>query len=150
MKSAAVAATLIFVMASGCAPPPTVLTVDNSAELRALLRGPATGEDVEAFTDEHKQDLIRFDGVVVDVNHSAGGSIVGESWINVMAGKASDSEHTGPVFQIRWIDRPGNPAIYDFEKGDNVRVSGGVGALDPYDDVVYILDGEEKGGLTHR
>lgn len=145
---------IVVVMAAGCAAPNTTreapLTVENSSEFGALLRGPATGKSVDAFTEKHSGDFVKVDGVVVGAYYE--GRV--EAWIDVRAGDASSAELSGPVFRASWVQYAGNfpenRAVYGFKKGDKVRVLARLGALDPYEDVVYILDGEAKGALTHR
>src|SRR5690606_38335391 len=48
------------------------LTVQNSPELAELLTGPADGQSVEAFAQEHAGELIEFDGSIGAMNNHDG------------------------------------------------------------------------------
>ncbi|WP_436690012.1 DUF4839 domain-containing protein [Geodermatophilus sp. CPCC 205506] len=125
-----------------------VLTVENNPELAALLSGPATGDNVNAFSQKYRVQVVEFDGFVADVyinprEHN------GESTINVMAGDAGDSTHNGPVFQLGWYGH--ESPLEDFSEGDNVRVTALVGAVygfEPHQ--FFLVEGEGVASLTRR
>lgn len=113
-----------------------VLTVENNAELAALLSGPATGKSVDAFSEKYRVQVIQFDGFVADVyinprEHN------GESTITVMAGDASASRHTGPAFELGWYGH--ESPLEKFTKGANVRVTALVGAVYEFDPHQFFL-----------
>lgn len=128
-------------------PTDEVLTVENNADLAALLHGPATGKDVEAFSEEYRIKTVEFEGLVADIyinprEHH------GTSTINVMGGDANDPNHTGPVFQLSWYghEDPKEKLV----KGDNVRVRASVGIVNEFDPHQFYLVDEGVNALEPR
>lgn len=125
-----------------------VLTVENNADLAALLSGPATGESVNAFSEKYRVETIAFDGFVADLyinprEHN------GKSTIDVMAGDAHDPEHTGPVFQLSWYGH--DSPLEEFSKGDNVRVTALVGMVYEFEPhQFFLVEDEGTDALTPR
>ncbi|MGW4482115.1 DUF4839 domain-containing protein [Rhodococcus triatomae] len=124
-----------------------VLTVENNADLAALLHGPATGGAVEAFSEKYRMKTVEFEGFVADMyinpreHHGA-------STINVMAGDADDPNHTGPVFQLSWYGH--EDPKEKLAMGDNVRVRASVGMVYEFDPHQFYLVDEEVNGLEPR
>lgn len=121
-----------------------LLTVENCTELAALLRGPATGASVKAFSEKYvsKNYEIEFDAFVADVyinprEHN------GASTIDLMAGNAADPKHTGPVFQFSWYGH--DSPLEKFSKGKNVRVRGDVGIVYEFEPYQFYLVEPEAG-----
>jgi len=119
------------------------LTVENNAELAALLAGPPVGPDVIAFSEKYRTKRVEFDAVVTDIYINPRESN-GTSTINVMAGSASDPQPTGPVFQLSWIGQ--DSPLKQFAVGANVRVTALVGTIYEFDPYQFYL--VEDGGST--
>lgn len=152
----------LLAMFAGCAAPASdqagvastqpddsgALTVQNNADLAALLSGPSTGKSVEAFSEKYRVTTVEFDGFVSDVyinprDHN------GASTIDVMAGDASDLTHTGPVFQLSWYGH--ESPMEKFAKGDNVHVTALVGMVYEFDPhQFFLVEDEEATALTQR
>lgn len=124
-----------------------VLTVENNADLAALLHGPATGEAVEAFSEKYRMKTVEFEGFVADMYINPR-EYHGESTINVMAGDADDPNHTGPVFQLGWYGH--EDPKEKLAMGDNVRVRATVGMVYEFDPHQFYLVDEGVNGLEPR
>lgn len=161
MRRIALLVTLLAMLA-GCAAPAAdqtdadpkksddsrVVTVENNAELAALLSGPATGETVNAFSEKYRVQVVEFDGFVAEVYINPRESN-GQSTIKVMAGDASDSTHTGPVFQLGWYGH--DSPLEKFTKSDNVRVKALVGAVYEFEPhQFFLVEDEGTTGLARR
>ncbi|GBF17600.1 hypothetical protein Br6_05007 [Rhodococcus sp. Br-6] len=132
---------------SSADPTDKVLTVENNADLAALLHGPATGKAVEAFSEKYRSKTVEFKGFVADIyinprEHH------GQSTINVMAGDANDPTHTGPVFQLSWYGH--EDPKEKLAKGDNVRVRASVGIVYKFDPHQFYLLDEGANALEPR
>jgi len=128
-------------------PEPDVLTVENNADLAAVLAGPKRGPKVEAFSEKYGTKEVEFDAYVtgLDLNPR---EALGESTISLRAGDAKDKTHTGPVFELGWYGH--DSPMEKFPKGTNVRVRAMVGVTYEFEPYQFFLVDEESDALTAR
>ncbi|WEG08606.1 DUF4839 domain-containing protein [Microbacterium horticulturae] len=119
------------------------LTVDNSEDLASLLSGPADGQSVEKFAEEHAGQVIEFDGNIAAM--APHGSYTTRYDILIANGDYSE-EHSngGPNFQYRDVnvtnDLHFTGKVPDtIGIGDNVHVVARVGQYEE-DTLLFLLE----------
>lgn len=130
-------------------PPPTHsepderLTVENNADLAALLSGTATGGDiVEAFAAKYKGRIIEFDGSIGAMNNHADYKTRYD--ILISAGDYSETKAQGPNFQFRDVglsdlNLTGSPVPDYIGKRDNLHVVARVREFQSFQEL-FLLD----------
>ncbi|MEV8172671.1 DUF4839 domain-containing protein [Microbacterium sp. NPDC077486] len=119
----------------------TPLTIENNADLAALLTGPAEGPTVEAFAQKYSGQLIEFDGAIGAMNNHEGYTTRYD--ILIVSGDYSETHSNGgPSFQFRDVnitndlhltdDSPGTIGV-----GDNVRV---IARVESFEDPLFQLE----------
>lgn len=104
----------------------TPLTVENNADLAALLTGPAEGPTVEAFVQKYAGQLIEFDGAIGAMNNHEGYTTRYD--ILIVSGDYSETHSNGgPSFQFRDVNITNDLHLTDDSPdtigvGDNVHV----------------------------
>ena len=112
----------------------TPLTVENNADLAALLAGPQDGPTVEAFAQKYAGQLIEFDGAIGAMNNHEGYTTRYD--IMIVNGDYSETHSNGgPSFQFRDVNITNDLHLTDDSPdtigvGDNVHVIARVGSLD--------------------
>ncbi|MFJ6377120.1 DUF4839 domain-containing protein [Pseudarthrobacter oxydans] len=119
------------------------LTVENSADLAALLSGTATGgEIVENFAAKYKGRIIEFDGSIGAMNNHADYKTRYD--ILISAGDYSETKAQGPNFQFRDVgisdlNLTGSPIPDYIGKRDNLHVVARVGEFESFQEL-FLLD----------
>jgi len=105
---------------------PKPLTRDDSADFAALLAGPAFGDEVQAFVDDHHLDTVSFDGYISYMLDSDSYSY---STGDVVAGDPGDPP-TGPTFRFTPLALSEESPIQrgDLQVGLRVRVTAVIGS----------------------
>lgn len=121
---------------------PSILTVENSPELVALLTGPTDGESVAAFARAHAGDVIQFDGAIAAMNNHDGYSTRYD--ILISYGDYSETQSFGgPNFQLRDVGISDLNLVGDVPDtigiGDEVRITAEVGEYEP-DTTLFLLE----------
>lgn len=112
----------------------TPLTVENSADLAALLTGPQDGPTVEAFATQHAGQLIEFDGAIGAMNNHEDYRTRYD--ILIASGDYSETHSNGgPSFQFRDVNITNDlqltgDSLDTIGVGDNVHVIARVGSID--------------------
>lgn len=111
------------------------LTVDNNADLAALLTGPADGPAVEGFATKYRGSLIEFDGSIGAMNLHGDN----QTRYDILISYGDYSETTssgGPNFQFRDVNTTtdlhltGNNIPDTIGVGDNLHVVARVGQFE--------------------
>lgn len=111
----------------------TPLTVENNADLAALLTGPAEGPTVEAFAQQYAGQLIEFDGAIGAMNNHEGYTTRYD--ILIVSGDYSETfSNGGPSFQFRDVNITNDlnltgDALDTIGVGDNVHIIARVGSF---------------------
>ncbi|MFD7871835.1 DUF4839 domain-containing protein [Microbacterium sp. NPDC059771] len=110
------------------------LTVENNADLAALLTGPQDGPTVEAFAAQYAGQLIEFDGAIGAMNRHEGSTTRYD--ILIASGDYSETHSNGgPSFQFRDVSITNDLHLTDDSPdtigvGDNLHVIARVGSTD--------------------
>ncbi|WP_168443041.1 DUF4839 domain-containing protein [Microbacterium sp. K35] len=112
----------------------TPLTIENNADLAALLTGPQDGPTVEAFAAQYAGQLIEFDGAIGAMNPHEGSTTRYD--ILIANGDYSETHSNGgPSFQFRDVNITNDLHLTDdapdtIGVGDNLHVIARVGSID--------------------
>lgn len=108
-------------------PADTVLTVESSEDLKALLNGPSSGQTLKSFVDKHWGETVQIDG---HISYFLYGSDIIYSTADVTWGDAGSALGTGPVFRFTPMSVPDASPIagYALVEGQNVRLTATIGS----------------------
>lgn len=120
-----------------------VLTIENNADLAALLTGPADGPAVEAFAAQYEGQLVEFDASVVALaNHDGYATRYN---LLLMAADFSETTSIGPNFQFRDVNTTSDlhytndSPTETIGVGNNLHVVARVGNFEP-DSTLFLLE----------
>ena len=125
-------------------PEDTMLTIEDSEDLRALLAGPSFGAPLEQFVDAHQGETIILDGYITYFLY---GSSVIYSTADVRVGAAGVDPGTGPTFRFTPMLVPEDSPIAGDElaEGMSVRITATIGTADVFEkDSFYDPETEDR------
>ena len=129
-------------------PEDTVLTTEDSEELRTLLAGPSFGAPLEQFVDAHQGETIMFDGYITYFLY---GSRIVYSTADVRFGDAGADPGTGPTFSFTPMLVPEDSPVAGDElaEGMSVRITATIGTADVFEkDSFYDPETEDRIGIV--
>jgi len=109
------------------------LTIENNADLAALLTGPAEGPSVEAFAQKYAGRIVEFDGAVAMMNAHEGYTTRYD--ILIVSGDFSETHSNGgPSFQFRDVNLTNDLHLTDDSPetigiGTNVHIIARIGSF---------------------